>query len=202
MGNRQTPEPLMVSTSPTLLARLRQSGEPDAWTRFVRLYSPILYTWARHMGLSRDDAADLVQDVFIILVQKLPDFEYDERGRFRGWLWTVTRNCWRDKCRRPALPVDRGFESKQLAGTDTTEEVEEAEFRRHIAVGIVPIVRGLFQESTWRAFWEHVAEGRPVADVAAELGVTVAAVYKAKARVLARLNREFGDLFTNLTQHP
>ncbi len=149
------------------------------------------------MGLGLDDAADLVQDVFIILVQKLPEFEYNERGRFRGWLWTVSRNCWRDKCRRPALPVDHAIQTTELAGADTTEAVEEAEFLRHIASGLVPVVREFFQESTWRAFWEHVAEGRPAADVAAELGVSVAAVYKAKARVLAKLSRELGDFFTN-----
>lgn len=172
----------MVSTSPSLLDRLRQPGEPDAWARFVHLYSPILYTWARDMGLEREDAADLVQDMFTVLVQKLPLFEYDARGRFRGWLWTVTRNCWIDKYRRPLLPVapacrpdDRPSEG------DVAAAVEEAEFCRYLVRAVVPAVRAEFHESTWRAFWGHVAEGRPAASVAAELGVTVAAVYKAKA---------------------
>ncbi len=50
MSHRQTPEPLMVSTSPTLLNRLRQPGETDAWARFVRLYSPLLYSWSAGDG--------------------------------------------------------------------------------------------------------------------------------------------------------
>src|SRR5207249_4043518 len=97
---------LMNTTSASLLMRICQPGDGEAWKRFVRLYSPMLYGWARQMGLQDADAVDLVQEVFTILVQKLPEFRYDAQRRFRGWLWTVTRNKWREKCRRPALPLD------------------------------------------------------------------------------------------------
>jgi hypothetical protein len=44
----------------------------------------------RRLGLRSAEAADLVQDVFAVLVQKLPDFTYDRKRSFRAWLRTVT----------------------------------------------------------------------------------------------------------------
>src|SRR5262249_50774343 len=72
----------MNTTSASLLNRLRPPGEEDAWTRFVKLYTPLLYTWAHRLNLQDQDAADLVQDVFATLVQKLPEFRYDRQNSF------------------------------------------------------------------------------------------------------------------------
>jgi RNA polymerase sigma-70 factor (ECF subfamily) len=185
----------MHTTSASLLARVRHLGDSEAWSRFVRLYSPILYGWACHMGLRHDDAVDLVQDVFAILVQKLPEFDYDSHQRFRGWLWTVTRRRWVERQRRARLPLEPGRNPDDIPEeVDPGSTLEEKEFRAHLLRHIVPTLKDHFQESTWKAFWGHVVEGRPVAEVAAELGLSVAAVYKAKLRVTAYLNRELADL--------
>lgn len=189
----------MHTTSPTLLRRVRSLGDADAWSRFVRAYSPLLYAWTKKLGLRHEEAVDLVQDVFAVLVQKLPEFDYDEHQRFRGWLWTVTRRRWVERQRRARLPLDGGgLDPAELPddrdGPDPGGGIEEAEFRSHLLRNVLPASRGHFHESTWRAFWKHVVEGRPAADVAAEEGLTVAAVYKAKLRVTAHLSKELGDL--------
>jgi RNA polymerase sigma-70 factor (ECF subfamily) len=64
----------MTRTPASLLERLRQPFEPEAWARFVALCTPLIYSWARHLGLQEQDAADLVQDVFVTLLQVLPTF--------------------------------------------------------------------------------------------------------------------------------
>ena len=89
-------------TSASLLEQLKTSDNSTAWQRFVRLYTPLLYAFARRLGLSAENAADRVQDVFAILAAKLPEFCYDPGGRFRGWLWTVFLNC----CRQHGRHVD------------------------------------------------------------------------------------------------
>src|SRR5437763_1819886 len=99
------------STSETLLSRLRQPGARWACARFVELYTPLLYFWAGRAGSAHADAADLVQEVLLLLVQKRPDFHYDTQGSFRGWLRTVALNCWRNHRRRgnpplPSEPID------------------------------------------------------------------------------------------------
>ena len=92
----------MTSTSATLLKRLQRPDDQAAWDRFVELYTPLLYYWARRMRLQEADAADLVQEVFALLVQELPRFDYDAQKSFRGWLRTVTLNKWHEKRRRMA----------------------------------------------------------------------------------------------------
>ncbi len=185
----------MHTTSATLLERLRQPAAQADWTRFVTLYTPLLYTWAGRLGLSPEDAADLVQDVLMLLVQKLPSFTYDPEQRFRGWLWRLTLNQCRTRQRRRTLPVDPDRDRlAELAVPDEVEGVAEAEYRLYIVGRVLRLIQDEFQESTWRAFWENVAEDRPAAEVADRLGLSVAAVYAAKSRVLRRLRQELALL--------
>jgi RNA polymerase sigma-70 factor (ECF subfamily) len=86
-------------TPASLLERLRQPGDGAAWDWFARLYTPLLF-WARRTGLQETDDADLVQEVFALLVRKLPEFRYEPGGSFRGWLRTVLVNKWRELNRR------------------------------------------------------------------------------------------------------
>ncbi len=181
----------MHTTSASLIERLRQPAAHEAWTRFVKLYTPLLYTWAGRLGLAAEDAADLVQEVLTLLVQKLPGFAYDPRQRFRGWLWTLTLNQWRAGLRRKVLPMDAGTDLlTEVAVPQGVDGVDEAEYRQYIVGRVLGLMQSEFEENTWRAFWETVAEDRSPAEVADQLGVSVAAVYAAKSRVLRRLRQE------------
>ena len=70
----------------------------------------------------------------------------------------------------------------------------EAEYRRRLFRWAADEVQGEFAPSTWQAFWLTAVEGRPPADVAAELGLSVGAVYIARSRVLARLRQRIEQL--------
>jgi RNA polymerase sigma-70 factor (ECF subfamily) len=187
----------MHTTSISLLERLRQQVTPDAdWQRFVRLYTPLLYYWARKLDLPPSDAADLVQDVFVLLVQKLPMFVYDQDKSFRGWLRAILRNKWREQARRRTLPAVEASTSEQteVSGQDDPSEFEDAEYRQHLVGRALRIMQDEFQPATWKACWECVVADRPPEIVAAELGLTVNAVYLAKSRVLRRLRQELRGL--------
>src|SRR3954466_14498766 len=95
----------MHTTSPSLLEQLRQPDDQQAWARFVRLYTPLIYRWARQQGLPPAEVADLVQGVFAALVPKLREFAYDRGKSFRGWLRAVAVNKWCDLRRRRTPPV-------------------------------------------------------------------------------------------------
>ena len=183
----------MHTTPPSLLEQLRRPDDPRAWNRFVDLYTPLLFYWARRVGLQEPDAADLVQDVFALLVRKLPDFAYDRDKGFRGWLRTVLMNRWREIGRRRAPPTAAGVPER--AGPDEIADLAEAEFRRRLAVRALELMKAEFQPATWKACWEHAAVGRPAAEVAAELGLSVNAVYLATGRVLRRLRQELAGLW-------
>src|SRR5688572_15700354 len=81
------------ATSASLLVRIRDGQDVEAWRQFTRLYAPVVYGFARKRGLQDADAADLMQDVLRSVVAAAPRLDYDpSRGSFRGWLFTVTRN--------------------------------------------------------------------------------------------------------------
>jgi RNA polymerase sigma-70 factor (ECF subfamily) len=186
----------MNTTSVSLLQRLRRPDEPGAWERFVELYTPLIYDWARRAGLQESDAADLVQDVFVLLLRKLPEFDYDRDGSFRAWLHAVTLNLWRTRLRRRSLPTEPGVSPDGVAAPDGVAEIAEAEYRDRLVRRALELLRTDFEEPTWRAFWECVVNDRPTAEVAAELGMSAGAVRTAKCRVLARLRQELDGLLS------
>lgn len=186
----------MHTTSASLLQQLRDPKESAAWERFVKLYTPLLLAWARRAGLEGQDASDLIQDVFVVLVRKLPLFEYDRGKGFRAWLRTITLNKWRDRVRAQAIrPVATDpAQFDDLAEPSGDDPFSEDEYRRQLLQAALEMLRPEFQDTTWKAFLEHGLAGRPAQEVAAELKLRVGAVYAAKFRVLARLRAELAEL--------
>jgi RNA polymerase sigma-70 factor (ECF subfamily) len=185
----------MHTTPVSLLERLREPSNRAAWDRLVELYTPLLYYWARRVGVQQTDAADLVQEVFTILVQKLPEFIYDRTKSFRSWLRTVTLNKWREKQRRDGTRREKGDGAlSELPGTDSVEALWEAEYRDDLVRRALEVMKSEFQPATWKACWALVIDGRSAAEVATELGLSCGAVRSAKFRVLCRLREELQGL--------
>jgi RNA polymerase sigma-70 factor (ECF subfamily) len=189
-----------MTESPTtrlsLLVRLRDAEDVQAWSDFVGLYAPLVYGMARRHGLQDADAADLTQDVLRALVNAVPQFRYDPaRGRFRGWLFTVARNQLRKflnaRRRRPVLSGDPGAEVLlQQAPAPEEEQEWEQEYQARLFEMASERVRDCFRPATWQAFWRTSVEGADASAVGASLGMSVGAVYIARTRVLARLREE------------
>jgi RNA polymerase sigma-70 factor (ECF subfamily) len=150
----------------------------------------------------REDAADVVQEVFGAVATGIDAFRRDRPGdSFRAWLAGITRHKIADHFRRRQdRPEARG-------GTDAHEQLQqvpdpETELVASPDEGVdslvyrlgLDLVRAEFENRTWGAFWQTAVENRPARDVADELGMSVLAVYKAKSRVLRRLRQELGDL--------
>ncbi len=185
----------MHTTSVSLLERLRLPQEEKAWERFVELYTPLLIYWARNAGLQTQDAVDLVQDVFVTLLQKLPEFRYDQSKSFRSWLRTIVMNKWRDgqrKVQRRPAAGEKGLSG--VADKSGADAFWEREYREQLFRRALEIMKAEFEPATWQACWAVVVEGRSSRDVAKELGMTENAVYLAKFRVMRKLRREFEDM--------
>ncbi len=183
----------MNTTSASLLQRLKQPGEQEAWQRFVHLYTPLLFFWARRAGLAGDDAADLVQEVLVVLVRKLPEFTYDPGRSFRAWLRKIALNKLRERFRQAPQPQDDGSLAA-VAAPDGSEAFDEVEYRDQLVQQAMQVMQTEFEATTWNACWQFIVSGRPAAAVAAELGVSVDVVYAAKSRVLRRLREELAGL--------
>lgn len=181
----------MWTTTYSLLERLQRPDEAGiAWQRFAAIYSPLLLCWARRLGLSPTDANDLIQEVFLVLLQKLPTFRRTPHRRFRGWLWTITRNKAHELRRRVPLLLNQDALADEPQAEDEQAEREMAEELALLSQRALALLERDFPPNTWKAFWETAVAGRPGKEVAAELGLTVGAVYAAHFRVLKRLREE------------
>ncbi len=186
-------------TRVTLLYRLRDGRDGDAWREFFDLYGPVVYRFARNRGLQDADAADLMQDVLLSVARNAPRMEYDpKRGTFRGWLYTVTRNkiynFLSGQRHRPRAAGDSDAHERLEAAPARDDEGPDAdwerEYQRRLTDRAMDLVKGEFHKATWEAFWGTAVEGKSAGDVGAGLKMSPGAVYVAKSRVLARLRDE------------
>jgi RNA polymerase sigma-70 factor (ECF subfamily) len=192
----------MSDTSASLLDRLRDRSDADAWQRLVDLYTPLIRGWLRRHAQLDHDADDLVQEVLTIVVRKVPEFRREPRtGAFRRWLRTITVNClrdyWRARGRRPVATGDSdvGRMLDQLEDPDSDlSRLWDEEHDRHVTRRLLEQIRPNFEPKTWLAFQRVALEGVSPDDAAAELGVSVNAVFIAKSRVLSRLRQEGAGL--------
>ena len=187
----------MDTTPISVLERVRRPDDSAAWQQLVQLTTPLLFAWAYRAGLRDHDAADLVQDVLAILVEKLPGFDYDRDRSFRGWLRVITTNRFLE-LRRKRIPDAVSPDDQRLGNMLDPAGVEpfwEQEYRKTLVARALELMQSQFQPTTWKACWEGVVSGRPAPEVAAELGLTPAAVYVAKGRVLRRLRAELAGMW-------
>lgn len=199
--NSRTSAPATDSaTSVTLLMRLRDPADGAAWDDFLRRYAPRIFQWCRRFGLQESDAADVTQDVLAKLVQAMRNFRYDaQRGSFRGWMKTVTRNAVLDLQRAWSRQARGSGDTRQLrrlhaiqdpnALEELAREVE-AEHERELLAAAEQRVRLRVQDRTWNAYALTTQQNVSPADAAEQTGLRVAEVYVAKSRVLKMLREE------------
>lgn len=187
-------------TSSTLLRRV-QAQDQDAWDRLLHLYGPLVDFWIRRAGLQLADAQDVFQEVFQAVATGIHRFRKVQPGdTFRGWLRTVVRSKVANyRQRAGSLPMAVGGTEalrrlQEVPGAEEpSREATEADALRDLRLRGLELIRAEFESRTWQAFWYVTVEGRAAKDVAADLGVTPAAVRLAKSRVLRRLREELGD---------
>ena len=191
-------------TRPSLLLRLRDLEDAEAWREFVRLYTPLVFGHCTRHGLQEADAADVAQEVMRVAAQAMPQFEYDaNRGKFRGWLLQATRHrlykfySRQNRVPQPASETTIERFVDQEPGADERARWEQ-EYRQRVFDWAAEKARPEFQSTTWDAFWLTAVKSDSVKEVAAQLGISVGAVYIARSRVIARLR----ELIETITDEP
>lgn len=187
-------------TRPSLLLRVRDVADEEAWAEFVEIYTPLIYGYCRSRGLQVSDAADVAQESMRAVARAMVKFKYNpQRGRFHNWLLTVVqsklRNFLAHQQRQPELAGETTLQLKiEQDLTPADESAWEADYYQALFHWAAKRIQNEFQESTWRAFWGTTVQERDGKEVAESLGLSVGAVYTAKSRVIARLRNEIQQI--------
>jgi RNA polymerase sigma-70 factor (ECF subfamily) len=162
----------------------------------------MLYRFVRSRGLQDADASDLVQDVLRSVGTSIGRLDYaKEKGGFRAWLFTITRNKLYTFFEKRQRSIPTGNDSAQFAllnrTTESQSEMEEQwerEHQRQLAATAMEIVKPEVEPKTWSAFELTAVEGLTASEAAKQLNMSSGANYVAKSRVTARLRNEIERL--------
>lgn len=170
----------------------RTTIAPDAWDRFYRAYDPLVQKLARSQTRPGADAADGAQEVWAVLVRRLPGFRYDpRRGRFRAWLMVVARRVLADWCRarRSHEPFPTGWDVSLLGREpDPGDTLERDEVRQWVRTSLAEL-RMRISETSYQVVVQRWIEGRDTLEIAAQLGLTIEQVWSRHHRAAAELRR-------------
>ena len=165
------------------------------------LYDPLVRHWCRRGGVAPQDVDDVVQEVFAKAFASLETFRHSEPvDTFRGWLHGVTRHRVLEHFRRVRrhIPAVGGSDAQGLILNQPDLEVEPDDEEQTLSGQLyrhaLELIRGEFEARTWQMFWRSVVDGLPTGSVAAELGVSAAAVRQARSRILRRIREETAEL--------
>jgi RNA polymerase sigma-70 factor (ECF subfamily) len=188
---------VMYETRHSLLLRA-QGSQADAWSDLTDLYRPLSIAWIKRQGVPGVDVEDLSQDILLSVVTHLPTFEHSgHRGTFRSWLRTIVCNRATDYWRTTGASTQKGGGSdgahalEQIADPDSDLNRQwDEEHDPYVLRCLLAAVEEEFEPATLSAFRRLALDGAGGALVAGELGMSVAAVYRAKSRVLERIRQD------------
>jgi RNA polymerase sigma-70 factor (ECF subfamily) len=192
-------EPTTDSYLPTrqsLISRLRDWQDKEGWQEFFETYWRLIYNVARKSGLADAQAQDVVQQTFIYLSRRMPNFRYDPgRGSFKSWLRVVTRS--RIGAYRRSEEQGEQFRREPLDGTTSQEAIEalpnpgqesldtlwQKEWEHHLVDTAMRRIRSKVSSQQLLIFRLATVGELPLRQVACKLGVSLAQVYLARHRV-------------------
>ncbi len=190
-------------TRHSLLVRLADRADFEAWQEFSEIYRPVVYRLAIRRGLQDADADDLAQQVLSAVSKAIDRWHYDPaRAKFRTWLHRIARNLIVNALTRgsPDRAAGGDFSELQLAeqaaGDGPDSDLVRIEFRREVFRWAAQRIRDEFHANTWDAFWLTAVDDESVDAAAKRLGISCGSVYAARSRIMRRLKekvREFDD---------
>lgn len=186
-------------TRPSLIVRLQGERNELAWAEFVSAYEPFLQRVIERQGVPDRHVPDVAQQVLVAIARSVDDWQDDgQPASFRRWLNRVARNVVlrflaRERRQIGGLGGTDWLES-QARVPDAAGEEQETEYEYELVVWAAEQVRGEFLETSWKAFWGTLIEGRDVAEVAAELGVSPGSVYMSRSRLIARIRSKVREV--------
>ena len=181
-------------TTTQILDDLKFSDNAAAWKTFTDHFYPVIFGFARKMGLSSTDAEDVAQETIIQFLRLYRADRFQrEKGHLSHWIFGVARNVIRDFVRKK--PREYGVQNHpdqtsfwaRVPDEKTILRTWQTQWQREILNRCLSRAHREVDEKTFRAFEMYAIAQQPVNAVCKELGMTPNAVYIAKNRVLTKM---------------
>ena len=193
----------MHTTSLPLIGRMRLGSDQGSWNEFVDLYAPLLYRWNAAVGLQSADAQEVVQEVLLVVFQRLGQFERHKPGAFRAWLRSITsRKILKLRSRRAARREDWGSGALDALPDHGADFAWAERYAEDLFSRACELIRPMVTPATWRMFMACHVEHEPVDSIARRFGVSRNAVYIAQCRCLAKVRGIVGRYLDESLQAP
>ncbi len=182
-------------TQLSLIVKIRDAGDEDAWSEFVQIYQPVVQRFVRRHGLQYADAVEITQEVLSRVAKSIESWDANhQKSTFRGWLYRITRNITIDFLRKKKIErqrmasSDAGLSQVADMGNNDQSQEFEREFEKQVFYWAAEKLKPSFKPANWQAFWMSTIDGVPVIDVAKQLQMTPGNVYVARSRIMSRLS--------------
>lgn len=190
-------------TTTTLLDRLNDYEDRDAWDRLAERFRRPITAFALQVGVPPRDVEDVAQETLVAFAQSFRDGKYDRgRGRLRSWLFGIAYRQSlaqrRRNARHSAGPEKTLVADANLSPTGAAFHIWDQLWERFLLEKALDRAREEFEPRIFRAFELVALEDRAPGDAADDLGVPLKAVYNAKHRVAKRV-REWIDELDSVT---
>jgi RNA polymerase sigma factor (sigma-70 family) len=195
--------PSLQPTRHSLLSRLKNWNNQDAWQEFFDTYWRLIYSVARKAGLDDAEAQDAVQDTILSVAKEMADFKYDKsKGSFKGWLKVVTKRRVMDLLRKRYRQLAAGQVNIDATGIMDSlpdqagpccpelDDVWEEEWQRRLLEVAFERVKRTSPPRQFQMFELLHLQRLPVADIAKTLGVSRIAIHVAAHRIRKLLKIE------------
>lgn len=197
MSTKRTLTGGTYQTRVSLLERLHDRHDESAWQEFVLNYKPYIHVVIHRMGVNSSEIDDLVQGVLVKLWDKLPDFVYDNQGRFRSYVAMITKNHVLDFIRSKKAEIARYDKKKQEIMNDDlkqiqvpeVDEIVEKEWELFIANLALNNIRGSFKNQAIEVF-EHLLAGQSAQEIADKFDLKKNTVHQMGLRVKKKMIEE------------
>ena len=182
-------------TQLSLIVKIRDAGDEDAWSEFVQIYQPVVQRFVRRHSLQYADAVEITQEVLSRVAKSIESWDANhQKSTFRGWLYRITRNITIDFLRKKKIErqrmtsSDAGLSQVADMGNNDQSQEFEREFEKQVFYWAAEKLKPSFKPANWQAFWMSTIDGVPVIDVAKQLQMTPGNVYVARSRIMSRLS--------------
>ena len=183
-------------TTTQVLEDLKCSNDTLAWSSFRDHFYPVVFNFARTLGLSATDAEDAAQEVMLAFLKAFRSGRYNrEKGRLSHWLFGVAKRVILDFRKR--LPREH-IVADDSTGTSFWDMVQDesavkhswdTEWRQMVLEKCLQQARRELDNKVFEAFELYALSQKPIEEVAQILGMSRNAVYIAKSRVLSKLRQ-------------